>query len=113
MTAGRLARLPPLGTASLAYACGAAVVLAPGARALPIGAVLALAAACGLLALRGVAHAAAVAWLFVGAAATSVSLDARLRDCRFDIDDGARVAFRGTLSTLPAADGDAILRVEE
>ena len=113
MTAGRLARLPPLVTASLAYACGAAAVLAPGARAQPIAAALVLAGACGLLALRGVAHAAAVAWLLVGVAATSVSLDARLRDCRFDIGDGGRVAFRGTLTTLPAADGDAILRVEE
>src|SRR5688500_18548983 len=118
MTAGRLARLPPLGTASLAYACGAAVVLAPGARAIPIGAVLCGAIAFGLLTFRGVPQSrsvvrAAIAWLLAGAAATSVSLDARLRDCRVDMGDGARIAFRGALTTLPAAGGDAILRIEE
>ncbi|HEX6589603.1 MAG TPA: ComEC/Rec2 family competence protein [Longimicrobiales bacterium] len=113
MTAGLFARLPPLVSASLAYACGAALVLAPGARVPHVAGALALAAACGLLALRGARYAAAIGWLLVGVGATAVSLDDRARDCRFDIDDRARVTFRGTLTTMPAADGDAYLRIEE
>ncbi|HUF12730.1 MAG TPA: DNA internalization-related competence protein ComEC/Rec2 [Longimicrobiales bacterium] len=112
MSAGRLARLPPLADAALAYGFGAALVLAPGARSLPIAAAFALAVLAALLALR--AHpAAALAWLLAGVAATSIALQERTSDCRFAIADGVRVGFRGTLTTLPAADGDAVLRIEE
>ena len=113
MSAGPFARLPPLAVAALAYAGGAALALAPGARVPPAGAVLALACIAALLALRGVRAAALGAWVLVGIAATTISVQRRAHDCRLAIEDGARVAFRGTLTVMPAADGDATLRMEE
>ena len=113
MSAGLLARLPPLALAALTYALGAALALAPGARVPPAGIALALAGAAGLLALRGVRACAPLAWLLIGLAATSTSLDRRAHDCRLHIEDGARIAFRGTLTVMPASDGDATLRIED
>ena len=113
MSAGLLARLPPLAIVALIYALGAALALGPGARVPPPSLALALAGVAGTLALRGVRAAAPIAWLLVGVAATSIAVDQRARDCRFEIDDGARIAFRGTLTVMAAADGDATLRIEE